>query len=117
MRASMRPRSPPSPRPSRRSPLRSRNRKDRRPMPRIHRPRSIAATSVLVAGLFLARAAHAQSAEAEQLFREGDRLMTEGKTVEACDAFEGSNRIEPRAGTLIRLGECREKNHQLASAW
>ncbi len=33
------------------------------------------------------------------------------------DAFESSNRIESRAGTLIRLGQCREANQQLASAW
>lgn len=65
----------------------------------------------------LASHASAQSAEAEQLFQDGDRLMAQNKLAEACAAFEGSNRIEPRAGTLVRLGECREKNHQLASAW
>jgi tetratricopeptide (TPR) repeat protein len=59
----------------------------------------------------------AQNAEAEQLFQEADRLMAAGKYSEACTAFEGSNRIEARAGTLIRLGDCREKNKQLASAW
>ncbi|MDQ3366625.1 MAG: hypothetical protein M3680_14470 [Myxococcota bacterium] len=60
---------------------------------------------------------HAQSAEAEALFTEGDELMRTGKTDAACDAFDASNRVEARAGTLIRLGECREKNRQLASAW
>lgn len=64
-----------------------------------------------------ARGVHAQSAEAEALFAEGDTLMKAGKTAPACDAFEASNRIEARAGTLIRLGECRERNRQLASAW
>jgi hypothetical protein len=78
---------------------------------------SIAATSILLATLLSGRSADAQNAEAATLFDQGDKLMTEGKVVEACEAFEGSNRIEPRAGTLIRLGECREKNHQLASAW
>lgn len=43
--------------------------------------------------------------------------MASGDYGKACDAFEGSNRIEPRAGTLIRLGDCREKNNQFASAW
>jgi len=62
-------------------------------------------------------AARAQNAEAELLFRDGDRLMAAGEYAKACDAFEGSNRIEARAGTLIRLGDCREKNNQLASAW
>ena len=77
---------------------------------------SIAATSVicLVAHAVPVRA---QSAEAEALFAEGDALMKQNKLAEACDAFDASNRIETRAGTLIRLGECREKNHQLASAW
>jgi hypothetical protein len=61
--------------------------------------------------------AYAQSAEAESLFSEGNKLMKEGKIGQACDAFEASNRIEPRAGTLIRIGECRERNHEFASAW
>jgi cytochrome c-type biogenesis protein CcmH/NrfG len=66
--------------------------------------------------LLTASSLRAQSAEAEALFTEGDTLMKQGKVAEACEAFEASNRIEPRAGTLIRLGECREQNHQLASA-
>lgn len=75
---------------------------------------SIAAISTLIA---LAGHARAQSAEAAALFDDGDKLLKQGKLVEACEAFESSNRIEPRAGTLIRLGDCRERNNQLASAW
>jgi len=67
--------------------------------------------------LFSVRPAHAQSAEAESLFAEGGKLMANGQFAKACAAFEASNRIEPRAGTLLRLGECRERNQQLASAW
>jgi hypothetical protein len=80
---------------------------------------SIAAISgaAAIAVLAAAGTAHAQSAEAEALFNEGDSLMKQGKTAKACDAFEGSNKLEPRAGTMIRLGECREQNGQLASAW
>lgn len=84
------------------------------------RSRSIAATSIaflVFLGLGAGRRAHAQSAEAEALFNEGGKLMSDGKLAQACDAFEASNRVEPRAGTLIRLGECRERNQQLASAW
>jgi len=84
---------------------------------KLHRLSSIAATSVALVCLAGGRAAHAQSAEAEGLFNDGNKLMAEGQLAAACDAFEASNRIEPRAGTLIRLGECREQNHQLASAW
>ncbi len=67
--------------------------------------------------LGLTATARAQSAEAEAMFNEGDKLMAAGKLAEACAAFEASNNMDPRAGTLIRLGECREDNHQLASAW
>jgi len=81
---------------------------------------SIAAISgafFILAGLVGGSRAHAQSAEAEGLFNDGNKQMAEGKLAQACDAFEASNRVEPRAGTLIRLGECREQNQQLASAW
>jgi hypothetical protein len=87
------------------------NRLDRAP-----RPLSIAAISA-ASLLALTTTARAQSAEAEALFSDGDALMKQGKIAQACEAFEASNRIEARAGTLIRLGECRERNHQLASAW
>jgi hypothetical protein len=91
-----------------------------RPQLDLQRSRWIAATSVtfiLLAGLVGGSRAHAQSAEAEGLFNDGNKLMAEGQLVQACDAFEASNHVEPRAGTLIRLGECREQNQQLASAW
>jgi hypothetical protein len=51
------------------------------------------------------------------LFDEGDKLMSDGRLAQACDAFDASNKVESRAGTLLRLGECREQNHELASAW
>lgn len=77
------------------------------------RPRSIAAISVILAsGL-----ASAQGAAAEALFNDGLKLLAEGQVAKACDAFDASNRADSRAGTLIRLGDCREQNHQLASAW
>ncbi len=79
------------------------------------RSTSIAATSLLLA---LSTSAHADTdADAAAWFDKGDALMSAGKLGEACDAFEASNRIEPRAGTLIHLGECRTQNRQLASAW
>src|SRR5450432_1219815 len=70
-----------------------------------------------IAAISFAPTAYAQSAEAEQLFSDGDKDMKLGKLEQACDAFEASNRIETRAGTLIRLGQCREDLHELASAW
>lgn len=90
----------------------------------MYRPRAtalrwIAAIDAAIALAIITAPGHAraQSAEAEALFEQGNRLMAESRLGEACEAFEASRRIEPRAGTLIRLGECREANHQLASAW
>jgi tetratricopeptide (TPR) repeat protein len=88
------------------------------------RPCSIAAISraatfavAIGALLGLAGRAEAQNAQAEALFNDGAKLMAAGQYAKACDAFEASNRVESRAGTLISLGECREQNQQLASAW
>lgn len=77
---------------------------------------SIAAISLIILCIGAAPA-RAQNAAAEALFTDGERLLKEGKIAEACDAFQASNRIETRAGTLINLGLCREQNKQLASAW
>jgi hypothetical protein len=79
--------------------------------------RSSLAAFSLVLLLAMSGTARAQSAAAEVLFRDGDRLFAAGDIAAACDAFEASNRIESRAGTLVRLGHCRERNRQLASAW
>ncbi len=76
--------------------------------------------ATVVAALLLvsfARLASAQNADAEALFSEAERLEKAGKLNEACTAFEASNRIEPRAGTMIRLAACREAQGHLASAW
>ena len=61
--------------------------------------------------------AHAQSVEAETLFREGKKLLKQGKVAEACEKLEASDRLEPSVGTELNLADCRAKNHQLASAW
>ena len=72
--------------------------------------------ALLVCAALGAQPAAAQSAEAEAKFSEGETLLAAGKIAEACDAFAASNKLEPRAGTLINLGTCRESNHQYASA-
>ncbi|MEO8701959.1 MAG: hypothetical protein ABI867_18080 [Kofleriaceae bacterium] len=62
-------------------------------------------------------AAHAQSAEAEVLFSEGRKLIKQGKLVPGCDKLAASEELEPSVGTLLNLGDCREKLGKLASAW
>jgi len=74
---------------------------------------SIAATSLFA---LAAGSAHAQSAEAERRFNEAEALLSAGKVAAACEAFEESNRLEPGAGVLIRIGQCKEKLGKLASA-
>jgi serine/threonine-protein kinase len=61
--------------------------------------------------------AHAQSAEAEALFRDGRGLIKAGKLARGCDKLAASERLETSVGTLLNLGDCREKLGKLASAW
>ena len=60
---------------------------------------------------------HAQSAEAEALFRDGRGLIKAGKLAAGCAKFAASERLESSVGTLLNLGDCREKLGKLASAW
>jgi hypothetical protein len=62
---------------------------------------------------------HAQSAsaQAQSLFDEGQRLVKAGKLAEACAAFDSSQKLDPAVTTLLNLADCREQNHQLATAW
>ena len=64
-----------------------------------------------------ARRAGDNTVAAEALFREGKRLMKEGKLAEACDKFDASERLDESVGTLLNLGDCREKTGKLATAW
>jgi hypothetical protein len=61
--------------------------------------------------------ARAQSAEAEALFRDGRSLIKAGKLAAGCDKLAASERLESSVGTLLNLGDCREKLGKLASAW
>ncbi|HEY5945262.1 MAG TPA: hypothetical protein VIV40_07220 [Kofleriaceae bacterium] len=61
--------------------------------------------------------AHAQSAGAEALFREGRDLIKKGDLKAGCDKLEASEKLESSVGTLLNLGDCREKLGKPASAW
>jgi hypothetical protein len=81
--------------------------------------RTLACTIVLCASFVLTAApALAQNkAAAEATFREGKKLMEEGKTAEACAKFAASDRLDPAIGTLANLARCHELIGQTASAW
>lgn len=73
---------------------------------------------VALAGVALAGGhAHAQSAAAEALFQEGRALIKQGKLQAGCDKLEASEKLESSVGTLLNLGDCREKLGKPASAW
>lgn len=74
--------------------------------------RSIACVAIAVG-----TAAADPNPEAEKLFRDGRKLLADGKPVEACEAFGASAKIEPSVGTLLNLGSCRAQLGQSASAW
>ena len=56
------------------------------------------------------------AAAAAQLFREGYTLRQEGKDDAACKKFEESARLDPMAGTLMNLAECRANQGKIATA-
>lgn len=58
-----------------------------------------------------------QSDEAEALFTEARRLLTDGKPEQACPKFEQSQKVDPAAGTLINLARCYALLGRTASAW
>lgn len=67
--------------------------------------------------LMVPASAHAQSAGAEALFREGRTLIKQGKLDAGCEKIEQSEKIESSVGTLLNLGDCREKQGRFATAW
>jgi hypothetical protein len=56
-------------------------------------------------------------AAAEALFDQGKKLMASHRYVEACPAFEESQRLDAALGTLLNLADCREKEGHSAAAW
>src|SRR5512140_1416931 len=61
--------------------------------------------------------AQSASVQAQSLFEEGRKLLQAGKIAEACASFESSQKLDPAVTTLLNLADCREQNHQLATAW
>lgn len=77
---------------------------------------------VLGVVLALTTTAHAdespqKQAAAEALFRDGRRLMSEGKLDEACPKFLAAQKLDSTTGTALNIGECFERAGKLATAW
>ena len=72
---------------------------------------------VVVAAASSRAVAQPASAQAQSLFDEGRKLLAAGKLPQACAAFESSQKLDPAVTTLLNLADCREQNHQLATAW
>jgi hypothetical protein len=79
---------------------------------------AIAAPLTLVAIIASATNASAQNAaQAERLFNEAKALSDAGKTREACEAWEASQKLDPSLATITNIANCREKAGDLATAW
>ncbi len=74
------------------------------------------AFSLALPGKALAQSG-ADKAAAEALFQAGRDLMNAGKFDQACEKFEGSQKLDAGLGTLLFLADCYEKAGRLASSW
>lgn len=77
--------------------------------------------SVILGTLILALAPSAKAQEsspiAESLFRDARARLAEGKTHEACELFQRSDKVQHALGTLLNLAACHEKDGKLSAAW
>lgn len=60
---------------------------------------------------------HTDAAAAQTLFEHGRSAALRGELIQACAAFEESQRLDPGAGTLMNWAMCEVRLNKLASAW
>ena len=79
------------------------------------------AVSTLTAVFLASGAASAQpsekDADAERLFREGQKLMEQKRLGEACPKFEAAYRKDQQLGTLLNLAYCHKQQGAIWQAW
>jgi hypothetical protein len=81
------------------------------------RPFGVAVLALCVALGMTTPAQAEDRATAEALFQAGREAMDARDYKTACDRFEESHRLEPTAGALLNLANCRDKLGELATAW
>jgi serine/threonine protein kinase len=59
----------------------------------------------------------AHGGRADQLLKKGQKLLAEKRYVEACTAFEDSDRIAPEIGVKLGVARCYQEWGKLATAW
>jgi hypothetical protein len=64
-----------------------------------------------------ASAQHDREADAERLFREGQKLLEERRFGEACPKFEQAYAFDRQLGTLINLAFCHKEQGAIWYAW
>jgi len=97
-------------------------------LPRIAKPRvnvrcavvwiaTLGALSLAMLSPLVAKAQEPDpDSESDRLFYEGNQLIAEGKTGEACERFERSLALRRRGGALLNLGLCREAQGSYSKA-
>ncbi|HUQ06626.1 MAG TPA: tetratricopeptide repeat protein [Kofleriaceae bacterium] len=79
--------------------------------------RSGAAIALVCAFAATAAAQKSRKPEAEALFKQAKAEMAKGNFADACEKFQSSQDLDPRASTLMNLGACHESAKKLVSAW
>lgn len=79
--------------------------------------RTVGVALWLLPSLALAEPSAEDKALSTELFKEGRRLLGQGKVAEACAKLGESQRLVPATGTLLNLAICQEQQGKTATAY
>src|SRR5690349_6026897 len=80
-------------------------------------PRLLPSLALVCALASTVYAQKSRKPEAEALFKQAKAEMAKGNFAAACEKFQSSQELDPRASTLMNLGACQESAKKLVSAW